>query len=102
MHGDWVAQAKGGVEEGWGCHHQGQQKNRPKVSVIVYLFLYFYLYLSLQDGVSYHHFLYHSHSGLSRHTLMVSPGDFGGYSCHATNKLGSAQAETPIAVEVSS
>jgi len=34
-----------------------------------------------------------------RHTLMVSPGDFGGYSCHATNKLGTAQAETPIAVE---
>ena len=33
---------------------------------------------------------------------MVSPGDFGGYSCHATNKLGTAQAETPIAVEVSS
>ena len=39
MHGDWVAQAKGGVEEGWGCHHQGQQKNRPKVSVIVSIFV---------------------------------------------------------------
>jgi len=34
-----------------------------------------------------------------RHTLMVSPGDFGLYSCHANNKLGGAAAETLIAVE---
>ena len=31
---------------------------------------------------------------------MVSPGDFGLYSCHANNKLGGASAETLIAVEV--
>ena len=31
---------------------------------------------------------------------MVSPGDFGLYSCHASNKLGGAAAETLIAVEV--
>ena len=46
-----------------------------------------------------------SHLGMTppppRHSLMVSPGDFGDYSCHATNKLGTASAETPIAVEVS-
>ena len=33
MHGDRLAEAEGGVEEGRSGHHQGQQKNRTKVNL---------------------------------------------------------------------
>ena len=73
------------MEKGRGGHNQGQQEKRAKVKT---------------RPRSSHK----SHSidlgSLLRHTLMVSPGDFGLYSCHANNKLGGAAAETLIAVEV--
>ena len=77
------------MEKGRGGHHQGQQEKRAKVNLA-----------SCGDFAV----LINPHSihlgFLLRHTLMVSPGDFGLYSCHANNKLGGAATETLIAVEV--